>query len=193
MNRRNIVSACTLMVAAVLTQVGTQPALAESKDKNTFSFDVAIDIKTLSLNNNDPANPKNPIRGSTFIVYGKIFPPGTIPPGITSFDPNQPGSIGTWVCRGVFLADYADIASGAAAIAFHTTQLWLFPTDDKMLVSEGLEGNVGVSTHRVVTGGTGAYGGAAGELLQQTIGVNQNGKGLFDIRFTFHIHTEGKD
>ena len=191
MKRGSIVSTCALIVAAVLVQTSAQPALAGPKVKRTLSFDVAIDISTFSLNNNDPADPKNPRRGSTFIVYGKIFPAGTIPSGVSSFDPNQPGSIGNWVCRGVFLADYADVISGAAALTVHTTQLWMFPTDDTMLVTEGLEGNVGVSTHRVVTGGTGDYGGASGQVMQQTIGLNQDGKGLFDLRFTFQIDVLG--
>ncbi len=191
MKRGSIVSACTLIVAAVLVQAGAQPAMAEPRDKGNLSYDVAIDIKTFSLSNNDPADPKNPRRGSTFVVYGKIFPAGTIPAGVSSFDPNQPGSIGNWVCRGVFLADYADVISGAAALTVHTTQLFLFTTDDTMLVTEGLEGNVGVSTHRVVTGGTGAYAGATGQSLQQNIGVNQDGKGLFDLRFNFQIDVQG--
>src|SRR5260370_41397096 len=101
------------------------------------------------------------------------------------------GFSGNWVCRGVFLADYADVISGAAALTVHTTQLFLFTTDDTMLVTEGLEGNVGVSTHRVVTGGTGAYAGATGQSLQQNIGVDQDGKGLFDRRFNFQIDVHG--
>src|SRR6202007_2825743 len=99
-----------------------------------------------------PANTSNPIRGTTFIVYGKIFPAGTIPSGVTSFDPNSPGSIGTWFCRGVFLADFADIfVTQSAALALHTTQLFLFPDDQTMIATEGLEGHIGVDTHRVGT------------------------------------------
>src|SRR5260370_39215411 len=106
-------SAGLFIGAAVLVKAGAQPAMAEPRDKGNLSYDVAIDIKTFSLSNNDPADPKNPRRGSTFVVYGKIFPAGTIPAGVSSFDPNQPGSIGNWVWRGVFLADYTDVISVA--------------------------------------------------------------------------------
>jgi hypothetical protein len=179
-------SAAALALVGLLFQGAGTPARAQGRGVRTLSFDVAIDVKTLNLNNPDPTA-KAPMRGSTFIVYGKIFPAGTIPSGVTSFDPNQVGSIGTWICRGVFLADYADIASGTAKLAFDTTQLFLFPDDEMMVSTEGLEGNVGVNTHRVVTGGTGMFRGVTGEELQQVLGVNQNGNGLFDLRFTFSI------
>ena len=180
-------AASAAIIALGLLFQGTS-ARAQPRDEQTMSFDVAIDIKTLSLNNNDPANKADPIRGTTFIVYGKIVPAGTIPSGVTSFDPNQAGSIGTWVCRGVFLADFADIfTTKTAQLAFHTTQLSLFPDDNMMLATEGMEGNVGVNTHRVVTGGTGLFEGVVGTELQQVLGVNQSGNGLFDLRFTFTI------
>jgi len=188
MSRVKIIFMSAFVLAGTLATASAQPGGTKINGNTTMSFDVAIDIKTFNLNNPDPADPKNPVRGSTFIVYGKIFPAGTIPSGVTSFDPNQPGSIGTWVCRGVFLADYADVVSGAAKQLFHTSQLFMFPSDDIMLVTEGLEGNVGVSTHRIVIGGTGPFAGATGQLLQETIGVNQSGAGLFDLRFTFQIH-----
>jgi hypothetical protein len=183
-------STAALALVSLLLQGAGTPARAESHDDDarTLAFDVAIDVKTLNLNNNDPADKGNPRRGSTFIVYGKIFPAGTIPSGVTSFDPNQPGSIGTWICRGVFLADFADIfTTKTAQLAFHTTQLFLFPNDEMMVATEGFEGNIGVNTNRVVTGGTGLFRGVTGEELQEVIGVNQSGNGLFDLRFTFNV------
>src|SRR5438552_4742208 len=176
------------LVAAVTLQIAPAPAMAnERNDAKTFNVDVAIDASTLALNNNDPANPANPIRGTTFTVTGKIFPGGTIPPGITSFDPNQPGSIGTWVCSGVFVADASDIFGGEAIVAFHTNQIFMFTDDHNALFTEGLEGSVGTTTHRVVVGGTGTFRGLVGQERQETIGLNLNGKGLFDIRFTFNL------
>lgn len=189
MTRKRLLSVFTLAImTTILLEI--KPVVAAAQDYNdakTFSVDVAIDGSTLALNNNDPANPANPVRGTTFTVTGKIFPGGTIPPGTTSFDPNQPGSIGTWICSGVFVADAADIFGGKAAIAFHTSQIFQFPDDHRALFTEGLEGAVGVTTHRVVVGGTGAYMGSLGQERQETIGLNQNGKGLFDIHFTFTL------
>ena len=196
MTRKSLLSMfATLLVVIAALHAIRKPAFAHYRDgdDNTLKVDVAIDAATFSASNNNPADPGNPRRGSTFIVTGKIFPAGTIPAGITSFDPNQPGSIGTWVCRGVFLADFADVASGKARLTVDTTQLFLFPDDNNSLATEGLEGNVGVTTHRVVTGGTGVFDGASGVENQETIGLNQNGKGLFDLRFTINLRQSGSD
>ena len=180
-------SAAALALVGLLFQGAGTPARAESEAR-TLAFDVAIDAKTLKLNNNDPAAKGNPLSGSTFVVYGKIFPAGTIPSGVTSFDPNGPGSIGTWICRGVFLADFADIfVTKTAQTTVHTTQLFMFPNDEMMVATEGLEGNVGITTNRVVLGGTGLFKGLTGESVQENIGVNQSGNGLFDLRFTFSV------
>jgi hypothetical protein len=188
MTRKWLLSIFALtLVGTVPLQITPTPARAQDRDDaKTFSVDVAIDGATLALNNNDPANPANPIRGTTFTVTGKIFPGGTIPAGITPFDPNQPGSIGTWVCSGVFVADAADIFGGKAEIAFHTNQIFIFD-DHNALFTEGLEGAVGVTTHRIVAGGTGKFQDVIGQERQETIGLNLNGKGLFDIHFTFKL------
>lgn len=176
------------VVAIVPLQMTPTPAIAQDSDSaKTLALDVAIDGATLALNNNDPAHPGNPIRGSTFTVTGKIFPGGTIPPGVTSFDPNQPGSIGTWVCSGVFVADAGDIFSEKAKIAFHTNQIFQLSDEQNALFTEGLEGSVGTTTHRVVVGGTGKFQGLVGQERQDTIGLNLDGKGLFDIHFTFNL------
>jgi hypothetical protein len=177
-----------VLVGTVSLQITPTPAKAQDRDdEKTFTVDVAIDGSTLALNNNDPADPNNPIRGTTFTVTGKIFPGGTIPAGITPFDPNQAGSIGTWVCTGVFVADVGDIFSSKAKIAFHTSQIFLFTDDENALFTEGLEGSVGNTTHRVVVGGTGKYQDMIGQERQETIGLNLNGKGLFDLHFTFKL------
>jgi hypothetical protein len=189
MNRQTVLAG---VVTTLLGLTGGPVTLqaADGRDEGRqLVLDVAIDAHTLSLNNNDPADPANPRRGTTFIVYGKVFPGGTIPSGVTPFDPDAAGSIGVWVCRGVFLADFADITSGAASLAFDTTQMFLLPTDKNALFTEGFEGNVGVTTHRTVTGGTGSFRRVIGSVQQRTIGVNRNGAadGLFDLRFTFKV------
>jgi hypothetical protein len=189
MNRQTVLAGVVTTFLAMMGAPGALGASGDPDDTQTFVLDVAIDGHTLTLNNNDPADPANPRRGTTFIVDGRVFPGGTIPAGVTPFDPNMTGSIGDWVCRGVFLADFANISSGAAALAFDTTQMFLLTADNNALFTEGAEGNVGVTTHRTVTGGTGRFQRVIGEVHQHTIGVNRNGAadGLFDLRFTFKV------
>lgn len=194
MNRRSLcLSAALAVVAGAMHPVALGAFDANPEHLQTFVVDVAIDAHTLGLNN-DPSAAGTPKRGTTFIVNGKIYPGGTIPSGVTDFDPDTAqGSIGTWVCRGVFLADFADIfVNGSAAHAFDTTQIFLLPSDRESLFTEGIEGNLGVTTHRTVTGGTGRYRRVVGTVKQETIGVNRNGAadGLFDLRFTFTIRTD---
>lgn len=184
--------AAVVALAAVTARPAGLGAVAHHGLTRTFTLDVAIDAHTLALNNDDPMDPGNPKRGTTFIVYGKVFPGNTIPTGVTAFDPDQAGSIGTWYCRGVFLASFAEVMGGKAPLAFDTTQMFLLPEENNAIFTEGLEGAIGVTTHRSVTGGTGQFRRVTGTLRQQTIGLNRNGAadGLFDLRFTFTVATD---
>jgi hypothetical protein len=150
-------------------------------------IDVACDGTTFRLNTASPAD-TGPVRGSTFIVNGKIYPGGTIPAG-NGFDINTPGLIGTWVCRGAFNFSLSELLAGSAP-GQSTTQSYLFsPTGsmavDDSLASVGEEG--GVTTHRVVSGGTGVYRGLIGEVKQETLGLNSSG--FFNFRFTFTVRS----
>jgi hypothetical protein len=150
-------------------------------DKNTFVIDVACDARTYRQNNVDPsATGSN--RGDTFIVQGKIYPGGTIPKGNGVFSPDNPGSIGTWICRGVWMVSSSELAAGASP-AFDTSQIYLLPNQSKQLFSEGLEGPS--PTLRAVPGGTGSFAGFRGQVRQELLGTNSTG--LFNIRFTFHL------
>lgn len=153
---------------------------------NTLVVDVACDARTYHQNNVDPAaTGSNP--GDTFVVSGKIYPGGTIPRGANVFSPDNPGSIGTWFCRGVWLVNSTELAAGVSP-AFDTTQIYLLPDDSNQLFSEGLEGPT--PTLRAVTGGTGAMQGVTGQVTQQLLGTNTTG--LFNLRFTFQLQQSGQ-
>jgi hypothetical protein len=151
-------------------------------------YDVACDARTFRLNKSGTLMDAR--RGDGFIVQGKIYPAGTIPPGGTienpgPFDPDTtPGSIGNWICRGTFNFDISEILAGANP-HLYSTQLHLFD-NGRGLVHEGPEG--GAPELRAITGGTGRFSGASGEVLEEPIGVNSTG--LFNIRHTFKIKRE---
>jgi hypothetical protein len=151
----------------------------------TVIYEVATDARTFRLNRG--ASLPEAQRGDSFIVEGKIYPISTIPPGGTlqspgPFDPaTAPGSIGKWVLRGTFNHDFNEILAGAEPFVFGT-QYFLFD-DGNMLVTEGPHG--GSPQLRVITGGAGAWSGAAGEVREEIFGVNLTG--LFNQRFTFKI------
>lgn len=164
----------------------------------TIILDVSTDARTNRFDTPFADNSRNPFdpfdlnkllqvkRGQTFIVAGKVYLGGTIPPGgepdnPSPFGPDTPGSIGAWVCRATFNYDFTEIVGGVAPHLFSTQVLQLASGDS--LWSDGPEG--GETTLRAVTGGVKRFSGARGEVTQQILGMNNTH--LFNIRFTFKL------
>jgi hypothetical protein len=154
----------------------------------TLVYDVAINARTFRLNKGGTL--LDALRGDGFIVNGKIYPAGTIPPGGTpdnpgTFDPDSaPGSIGTFVCRGTFFFDIGEILTQGREPHVYSTQHFEF-NNQNVLVADGPEGGRQL---RAVIGGMGNFSGASGEVTEDPIGVNATG--LFNYRFTFKIKKE---
>jgi hypothetical protein len=173
------------------------PAEADRHHEETFTVDVAVDHATFALVPStglvEAPEGTGPNRGAPFIVNGKIFPAGTLHPGDGQGDPNQPGSIGTWFCKGIFTSDLLVQMSGLDKIGFNTTQMLEFDGDRQAIWTEGLEGGLGeagVITHRIILGGTGHYRGASGEVVQESLGTNLTGTP--NIRLRFRIERDGR-
>jgi hypothetical protein len=149
-------------------------------------FDVACDLRRLVVNGDRPMREAR--RGDSFIAEGQIYRGGTIPGGGTTtapgpFDPDtSPGSIGSWVCRGVFHRAFAEILAEGAPHAF-TTQVLRF-NDGSGLVTEGPEGGPVI---RALVGGMGTFACATGSTRARPLGTNVTG--LFNLRLTFHLRT----
>ena len=161
-------------------------APAGRERETVFTIDVACDARTYTQNNVD-SSAQGSHRGDTFIVAGEIYPGGTIPAGAGVFSPDNPGSIGKWICRGVWMISSQQRAAGVTP-GFDTTQIYLLPDEGNQLFSEGLEGST--PTLRAVTGGTGSMRGSSGQVQQELLGTNATG--LFNLRFTFRLSREDK-
>ena len=124
------------------------PAAHEGRHGARFTVDVAMDGRTWRMN--DGTNPFYPLftgdlmRGKTFIVSGRIYPRGTLAKGgdfggtANPAGPELPNAIGTWVCRGTFNLDIADIAAGGFP---HVTSTQVFTFENGgVIVTEGPEG-----------------------------------------------------
>ncbi len=191
MKRRSLVSVKTLVLAGfglLLIGLGTNHArLTRAEANRTFILDVAEDCNDFTRNAVDPnEDPADLAVGDTVIVGGTIFPGGALLPGAQGNLPTDPGSIGHWKSRAVMLAHFdhhTGLFSGSP-IAF-ATMLYSLPNDSRLLISEGLVPDVGLSTRRAVIGGTGAFSGASGEVRLDNIGTN--GTGCFNYRFTFKL------
>jgi hypothetical protein len=167
--------------------LGATRALADPREHFSFVVDVAVDHATFAIVPSTglvlQPEPPGPNRGTPFIVDGSVFPGGTIMSGAGMGDPNQPGSIGKWICKGIFTSDL-----GAADVGFNTTQMFEFNGDVDAIWPEGLEaglGKMGVITHRAILGGTGRFRGVQGEVVQEALGTNVTGTP--NIRLTFKI------
>lgn len=134
------------------------------------------------------------LRGSPFYVEGWIYPAGTIPEG-DGFIPTEDSAIGIWLCRGHLL-----ISPGREDPHVATLQEYYLgdvisddPIGASLLASQGVEGrNLDRwSAERIVTGGTGPYRGARGQVTQSQIGFNATvdylGLPVPNFRFDFDI------
>ncbi|HJS73279.1 MAG TPA: hypothetical protein VJ921_03250 [Vicinamibacteria bacterium] len=149
-----------------------------NKERIVFTVDVAEDFAAFVPTPVDPAD-TIPQRGSFFVTEGRIFPAGTIKGDGASFDPNSNGSLGRWFCRGTHLVSGDQFVSTKFAV--DTAQLFMFPNDERSIVTDGVEG--GGKVERVVSGGTGAFKDYVGIQKQEFLGFNASGG--VNLRVTF--------
>ena len=149
----------------------------------------------------------HPLYGNPFITQGVIYPGGTITvdaegnangviietdaEGNVTTRPEFPELVlGTWICRGtVFADDGFNIASGPTV---YTHQLYDFHAVGNefgrlSFETTGLELiDIGKPIQRAVTGGTGPYRNARGEVQQVFLGVNSSVG--FALRFATRLN-----
>jgi len=155
---------------------------ADADETVTISLDVAMDASSARASRPDWSI-TGPLRGDTFISGGLVYAGGLIPEGDTSatFTPGDEGRLGTLVVRGQYIADGAEIASGARHSVASTH---IFRLDEGSgVVTEGLEG-AGPEV-RAVVGGYGRYSGVTGQVTQENLGFN--GTAGSNLRFTFTL------
>jgi hypothetical protein len=168
--------------------VGTATYVAAASNTNgrhdrTITFDVAENGTRFAF---DPApvfDDGMPAYGNDFVTEGLIFEPGTLDDSV-GFDaagnvlPEVADKvIGEWKCFGFMIGDGAHTESGEWVVS---TQTYRFygddgrTTDDDVIVSTGTEHVPGEPVVRAVTGGTGTYATARGEVHQFTTGFGEN-------------------
>jgi hypothetical protein len=124
-----------------------------------------------------------PVRGTTFITEGYLYPEGTLTCNEDACDgvvydadgvpsPEFPDKVvGMWTCYGTTLEEGA-VTSGPNVASTQLYELGESPGADTV-VSIGLElADVAVPIQRAITGGTGEHAGANGVLTQTLLGFN---------------------
>jgi len=174
------IAAASLGLAPVVRAADHKKAAAD--DTLTVTLDVAMDASSARASRPDWSI-SGPVRGDTFVSGGLLYAGGSIPDGDTTatFAPSDDSRLGALVVRGQYIADAAEIASGARHSSASTH---IFMLDEGSgVVTEGLEGN-GTEV-RAVVGGYGRYSGATGQVIQEVLG--SNGTAGFNLRFTFTL------
>jgi hypothetical protein len=185
-----VVIGSALAGLAAVAVIGLPAGLRAAGNPHTFAVDVACDCRTGS-----PAFFSGS-RGEAWIVSGKIFPAGTLPTGEAKNDPTLPvrgvNPIGDWTCRGQVSSPFpagAPASYNSTPFAFNSQYFIL--NDGRALTVDGYEAFT--STGAIVgflsiTGGIGAFAGAAGDIQHppgDVLGTNVTGCPNFRTVFRF--------
>ncbi len=172
-----------LVLAALLLAVGVAayagPASGQGATEaatQTVRFDVAEDMSRFVFDQSVAFEDGMPKHGSAFITQGYLYEAGTLNGTngvLADGSPEFPEKvIGEWTCRGWFVGEGAHATTGPMVIS---TQLYNIGPElgNETFVTEGYElADVGVVIERAITGGTGEYVGAKGEMKQTFLGFN---------------------
>ena len=174
--------AAALYGLAPIARAADQKLKSAADDTLTIKLDVAMDTSSTRAGRPD-WSVTGPLRGDTFVSNGLIYASGSIPDGDTSatFPLTDEGRLGAVVVRGQYIADGAEIASGAPH-SFASTQIFMLD-EGNGVITEGLEGTG--PEMRAVVGGYGKYSGATGQVIQEIAGSNDTGG--YNLRFTFTL------
>lgn len=156
---------------------------AASEAAVTIALDVAMDASTGRSDRSDWSI-TGAVRGDTVIFNGLVYGGGSVPDGdaTNTFAMTDEGRLGTLFVRGQYIADGAEIASGAPH-SLASTHIFMLD-EGSGIITEGLEGT-GTEV-RAVVGGFGKYSGATGQVTEEVLGWNASG-GL-NLRFTFNLN-----
>lgn len=171
--------------SADLEKTGIASAIRQGRGH--IDFEVAENGLKFGFDQGQPLDTNGfPLYGNNFVTQGYIYPPGTLKRNAKTGLYNGVNSdgtaefpdkvLGTWICRGwVYGDDGFNIATGPVVV---TTQIYDFHeiagqfgkitlvTDGTELIDEN------VPIMRAVTGGTGPYKRARGQVKQTLLGLN---------------------
>lgn len=200
-------------VGCVAVAVVAEERVVASQSRT--AIDVACDANSIRFGEPrgpDPADPQgdpgpHPYYGAPFVVQGVIYPQGTLDPQcqadasegaycglLPDGSPEFPDKvIGRWYCRGWFVGEGGPdnvggifTPSGPFVVTTQIYDLDINTPGAKMLISEGPELiDLNLPLQRAVTGGTGPFKLALGQVTQTAIGANATG--LFNFQFQFDV------
>lgn len=176
--------------------VGSKDALADdSRSRGGLKLNVCCNASTFGVI--DPQQSAVPGNGATFVVQGVIYAgdyfathgdtAGLVAGSGGTFVAQDPQLVlGTWYCRGWFINKGMASSSGPFVA---TTQIYDLNNAGRKsgtIISDGIELiDMNTPWQRAVTGGSGFYKTASGEVTQEAIAANAST--LFNFKFAFNL------
>jgi len=162
-----------------------------------LAFDVSADMSRFAFAKEPVCDDGFPAYGNPFVTSGYLYPSGFLDehPGTDAL--GQPASpeqvLGEWTCRGWMIGDGVRTSSGPIVATTQIYDLYQEPgysagkqSTSRTLLTDGYElVDVGQTGLRAVTGGTGPYRGARGQMEQVLLGLNES-EGV-NLRVAFDI------
>lgn len=197
-DRRQLLTRTLFGSVGAAAALAALPSDAQASDRRVL-FEVACLGNTFSFILAPGADPSDPFngRGTTFIVEGNLYRPGTIPVGVFDWDPSSAEPIGHWFCRGWNINRVGRPGEEDRPEPFGLVH-WefvigrftpdnLFPADQ--LTASGIVGSVGHQQPTLsVVGGIGRYLAAQGSVTANVFGANITGAPNFTTDFRLVKH-----
>ena len=167
----------TAILAVVMVSVAVQ-LTSGAYAGEIIKFDVAEDPTRFVFDKNGPLHDDGkPDYGNAFVTQGYIYPYDTLKgddPGVDiNGKPLYPDKVlGEWTCYGYIIGDGAHTKTGPLVI---TEQVYNFgeAAGNKTLISNGYElADIGKPVLRAITGGTGPYVEARGQVSETLLSVS---------------------
>ncbi len=158
------------MLIALFGLTGAYAALAQDSSAQSLAIEVAEDGNRFIFGTEQLYDDGMPMYGSPFVTQGYIYPVGTLNGSngvLPNGEPEFPELvIGEWTCYGWMIGEGAYTESGVWVVS---TQIYQF--EDNIIVTNGFEiADLNVPVARAITGGTGQYNGARGQMEQTLLG-----------------------
>ncbi len=178
------------LVVIILSLSAVALVSAQSADEPMVTqFEVAEDGNRFMFDNQNLFDDGMPAYGSAFVTQGYIYPVGTLNGSngvLENGEPEFPELVqGEWTCYGWMIGDGARTETGEWVIS---TQVYQF-NDGSTILTNGFEiVDFEEPVTRAITGGTGEYRSASGEMVQvlhgftDTMGVNLTVDFQFDAQ-----------
>lgn len=193
MRRFGSVIGILTVLGCAFTLAVTTKAQVDERDRRfdkTLTVDVALDSATFVVNHVDPASqPTDQFRGDTLLIDGSVYKAGTVPSGMSDFDPKSTKDrIGMIRCRASVLVPLSDLTTPAATFV---TEMYSLPDDNQIILADGPGANLFATVERAVTGGTRSFSGVIGQLKEVNLGLNRSQ--ACDLRVTFKLKTPERE